>query len=335
LIKMHRNFLAALTLVTLTHALIRFHCSQLVFERLDPLVHPGLVPSPHLHQIVGGDAFNATMDPKARYSDSASCTTCQFSEDFSNYWTAVMYFKARNGTYKRVPQKTNAGFTGANGGMTVYYMQDAITNRNQQSKVTAFQPGFRMMIGNPRARTRAEQAQYQQLTYICLEHLMTRSPMLRDFPKKPCPAGVMVNQFFPTCWDGKNLDSADHMSHMAYPANGGNFRTGAACPASHPVRTPQLMLETIWDTAQFSDPSLWPEDGSQPFVWSYGDATGYGNHGDYVFGWKDDSLQKIMDTNCYVNCPGAKQSVPEMNKCNMKSALSEQIDGWLPTIPGL
>jgi hypothetical protein len=25
--------------------------------------------------------------------------------DLSNYWTAVVYFKARNGTYKRVPQK--------------------------------------------------------------------------------------------------------------------------------------------------------------------------------------------------------------------------------------
>ncbi|TFK20574.1 hypothetical protein FA15DRAFT_599492 [Coprinopsis marcescibilis] len=34
-------------------ALLRFPCSQLVAERLDPLVTPGLV-SPHLHQIVGG-----------------------------------------------------------------------------------------------------------------------------------------------------------------------------------------------------------------------------------------------------------------------------------------
>ncbi|KAF5318930.1 hypothetical protein D9611_013661 [Ephemerocybe angulata] len=36
-------------------ALIRFPCSQLVTERLDPLVTPGQV-SPHLHQIVGGNA---------------------------------------------------------------------------------------------------------------------------------------------------------------------------------------------------------------------------------------------------------------------------------------
>lgn len=40
---------------------IRFGCSQLVVERLDPLVTPGLNPSPHTHQIVGGNSFNVTV----------------------------------------------------------------------------------------------------------------------------------------------------------------------------------------------------------------------------------------------------------------------------------
>jgi hypothetical protein len=51
-----------------------------------------------------------------------------------------MYFRARNGTYKRVPQIPNVGFDGAHGGMTVYYMQDALYDFGQKSKVTAFQP---------------------------------------------------------------------------------------------------------------------------------------------------------------------------------------------------
>jgi hypothetical protein len=33
---------------------LRFSCSQLVIDRLDPLVNSGVVGSPHLHQIVGG-----------------------------------------------------------------------------------------------------------------------------------------------------------------------------------------------------------------------------------------------------------------------------------------
>lgn len=40
---------------------LRFGCSQLVIERTDPLVTPGLLPSPHMHQIVGGSSFNVTV----------------------------------------------------------------------------------------------------------------------------------------------------------------------------------------------------------------------------------------------------------------------------------
>ena len=72
-----------------------------------------------------------------------------------------------------------------------------------------------------------------------------------------------------SCWDGKSTDSPDHFSHMSYPTN--NMDMMSPCPASHPVKVPQVMLETVWDTRPFNDKSLWPTDGSQPFVWSYGD----------------------------------------------------------------
>ena len=80
------------------------------------------------------------MPPLDRLPDKATCTTCEFTADFSNYWTAVLYFRARNGTYKRVPQKPNLGFEGGNGGMTVYYMQDGLADYKQTSQVKAFQP---------------------------------------------------------------------------------------------------------------------------------------------------------------------------------------------------
>lgn len=114
-------------------AALRFGCSTLSIQRLDPLVEPGKLPSAHVHQIVGGNAFNATMqeDP----STLATCTTCTFSEDFrydsprnilliasnrcSNYWTAAMFFKHTNGSYKRVPIMQNSALpNGINGGMS-------------------------------------------------------------------------------------------------------------------------------------------------------------------------------------------------------------------------
>jgi hypothetical protein len=58
----------------------------------------------------------------------------------SNYWTANVYFKARNGTYKRVPQIPNRDlfsdkYTGkTTGGFVVYYVSPG------KDKVTAFKP---------------------------------------------------------------------------------------------------------------------------------------------------------------------------------------------------
>ena len=128
----------------LAQAGIRFGCANVAVERLDPLVEPGKIPSAHVHQIVGGNAFNATME--GDIGEQATCTTCAYSEDFSNYWTAVMYFRHENGSYKRVPQYPNAQLGNAGhdapdikGGMTVYYTQkDFNTNGNQ--KITAFKP---------------------------------------------------------------------------------------------------------------------------------------------------------------------------------------------------
>lgn len=119
--------------------MLRFGCPQLVIDRVDPLVNPGLIPSPHMHQIIGGNAFNASI-ASTDVSALASCTTCQFSEDLSNYWTANLYFKGRNATYKRVPQGGAALQFGDQfstkiaGGILVYYVSAS------PGSITAFKP---------------------------------------------------------------------------------------------------------------------------------------------------------------------------------------------------
>ena len=68
------------------------------------------------------------------------------AEDFSNYWTAVLYFKhPTNGSYHRVPnnpvQPLLGGSQGAVGGLTVYYTQYDLSKDNLATQpVTAFKP---------------------------------------------------------------------------------------------------------------------------------------------------------------------------------------------------
>ncbi len=135
---------AALALIAPVQAGLRFPCSTLTIQRLDPVVQPGAIPAAHVHHIVGGNAFNATMTGDV--GERGTCTTCQMADDFSNYWTAHLYFKhPTNGSYHRVPvlpvQPLLGGSQGASGGLTVYYTQFDLSKDNlSKQKITAFKP---------------------------------------------------------------------------------------------------------------------------------------------------------------------------------------------------
>ncbi len=98
------------------------------------------------------------------------------------------------------------------------------------------------------------------------------------------------------------------------------------------------MYEIIVDTRQYNIKEEWPLDGTQPFFWSQGDHTGYGVHGDYLFGWKGDALQRAMDTKCGGDKCAALTRQPDGTAiaCTKGQEVKEAIgDDWLADLPGM
>ncbi|KAL4253019.1 hypothetical protein ABKN59_002192 [Abortiporus biennis] len=225
----------------------------LVTTRLDSIINPGTVSS-HVHSVVGGSRFQATYD----YNDliKSQCSTIPVQPDKSNYWAPQLYYHdPSKGTYTLIPTSFN-----------IYYL---MRPGPKNEKINAFPTGLRMIAGDPLRRVNnASSFADQAISYHCLDYNAdhTGDPAWderADFFQHQCPGGMRAQVFFPSCWDGKNLDSADHKSHMAYPIQ--NYNSGD-CPSTHPVHLISLFYEMFVSVDQFPYvPGNW--------VFSFGDNT--------------------------------------------------------------
>ena len=145
----------------------------------------------------------------------------------------------------------------------------------KNGKMTAFKPGFRMLAGDPMSKKNNRIS----ICHRCLGNGEGFAPCdskdTGELPTKYCPSGIRATIIFPSCWDGVNLDSPDHKSHVAYSNSGGLGSTN--CPSTHPVAIPQVMYEVMWDTGRYKN-TAWYGNGKQPFVYSFGDGWVLLNH---------------------------------------------------------
>jgi len=134
--------------------------------------------------------------------------------------------------------------------LTAYYIPDV----NNKTKVTAFKPGFRMLVGDAALQS---QSTVHKVCHRCMpktgeaSNINCGAPDAQTLPTKMCEGGIRSVITFPTCWDGKNLDSPDHESHVAYGTGSATNDVGptGTCPSTHPVVIPQVMYEVMWDVS--------------------------------------------------------------------------------------
>lgn len=164
--------------------------------------------------------------------------------------------------------------------ITVYYK--AGYNANPPESIQEFPRGLRMIAGNPTGVT-APPSWMKIFKFWC-----ERGPAQEGQRIPVCEAFSDGNEMalsldFPNCWNGRDLDSPDHRSHMDYSL-------GGACPASHPVALPQISYNVWYPVPAGQTTARW-------LLSSDMGPSGYSMHGDWVDGW-DAGINRDWLNNC-------------------------------------
>lgn len=149
-----------------------------------------------------------------------------------------------------------------------------------------------MVAGSPLRRTYDKSRVADgAISFMCMGTGYSPGPVTPYFPRTSCYA-IRAQINFPTCWDGKSFTKDTQNDHLVYSTDGVQ---GKSCPPKYSNIIP-LFLEVYFSTYTFE---FWEGTSrtGQPFVTSHGDPTGYGFHGDYLFGW-DKSIMKNILTRC-------------------------------------
>ncbi|MCY1140014.1 DUF1996 domain-containing protein [Actinoplanes sp. Pm04-4] len=218
----------------------------------DPIIFPGLPGASHMHSFFGSEVTNAFSTTQDLLNANSNCNP---SIDKSSYWIPTFY----NGN---TPVEPTTGI--------FYYLGEGVRD-DLIAQTQPFPLGLRIVAGNAKATGPNDNTISR---WSCLHAGEVGSS--HDFVT--CPPGTMLESYldFPHCWDGVNLDSPDHKSHMAYPVNN-------ACPASHPVVVPKLRQVMRY-----------PVNGN-PANFRLASGAGYTMHGDFFNAWPVEELARRVN----------------------------------------
>lgn len=247
----------------------------------DPIVHPGQPGQSHLHFFFGNTATNAATTPELLRERGSS--TCQgLGHNKSAYWIPAMF--DTNGQ-PMLPT-----------GHDIYYKH---LNDEPDASVQALPEGLKIVAGmnhHNLSTANMNAADMQAAEWFC-------SPGAGGGGSSDtipaCQPGQNLDMavLFPPCWDGVNLDSPDHRSHMAYPqhtANGLNL-----CPPTHPTPVPQIIITFSWKLRNASSVGWYLSS-------DMGAPGGSTLHADWMNGWKPETMKTWVENciNLVLDCAG-------------------------------
>ncbi|MEU9479834.1 DUF1996 domain-containing protein [Streptomyces sp. NPDC048191] len=245
------------------------------------IVAPGVSNGAHhFHDYVGnqGNSAFASDDDLAKAG-----TSCVDQGDRSTYYWPVL--RLQNGTQERDAGSPGGGTEG-NAGQIVTPKQVTLTFvGNPRDKVTAMPRFLRIITGDAKAFVNGPGN--ANASWSCTGH---EDRQLKDkYPLCPPGSDVVRTFKFQSCWDGRNIDSANHRTHVAFTAPDGS------CPAGFRA-IPQLVQRIVYDVKA---PSLqdggrtvplfavdsFPEQLHKPVT----------DHGDFINVFDEDLMRQMVD----------------------------------------
>ncbi len=173
----------------------------------DPIVHPGVPGSSHSHDFFA----NSSTDADSTYESlRASDTTCRRPGDTAAYWVPTLSLDGTAVTARSI---------------TAYYL----SRGKRAGTIAAFPAGLKVIAGDSKAATAQP---LRIVSWRCAGLPFSDSSSV---PTCPFWSHLVLRIRFPDCWNGHDLDSADHKSHLAYSRLG-------RCPDTHPVAVPGIGL---------------------------------------------------------------------------------------------
>jgi hypothetical protein len=244
----------------------RSACQTAKFSFDDPIIFPGQPGRSHLHIFFGNTATDA-------YSTAASLlatgnTTCRGGTiNKSAYWAPAM-IDTRTGA-PLLPLFETA----------VYYKALWVL---PPEIIKPFPSGLRFIMGDPGGNPAAPSG---AVIYACAWEgggggNSNWSKSIPDCPLNGVSRLIMAVDA-DQCWDGLNLDSPDHRSHMKGAISGGANQTGR-CPSSHPVALPAISVQISYPIKTAGETKFWRLSSDNYDVTK---PAGYSGHFDYFAAW--------------------------------------------------